>query len=109
MGTEDGKNVVTHAKSKRSGGRGPAVFGAGARVASCSWACRAQGFPWARHEPASGTNQNLACFLLCIMMLWVTTRHLKGNANISLFRCTAGPLLNTKHILSALAELRLGS
>lgn len=90
-----------------------------AGVASCSWVCRArgaQGLPSAWHEPASGTNQNLnplPCFLLLspvyIMTLCATTKHLRGNTSISLCRCSARPLLNTKGILSALAELRLGS
>lgn len=81
MKTEDRKNMFTYAKSKRSVGRGPAAFAAGAGVALCSWLYRAretQGFPWACHEPATGTKQNLACFLQCVTMLWVTTRHLRG-------------------------------
>ena len=88
MRAEDGKTMGTHDKSKRSVGRGHTVFTAGAGMASCSWVCRARGaqrFPCAWHEPASGTDQNLnplACLLLlfpvCVMMLWVTTRHLGG-------------------------------
>lgn len=86
------------------------------RPLGCAGPGETRGVPGLDTSQPKVPNKNLkplACFLplspVHIMMKRVTTRHLTGNIGISLFRCCARPLLNTKDILSALAELWLGS